>query len=203
MKMSGSTPHRPCCRRRCGSWTTSDSTPGRCTRRRCPAADPGRKPREMAAISLSGNVRQLTLGIPGVQTAAIHPTSYLPLLNGRPFSTFSSGGGIITGRSGGLLDLPARGGAPARRHLLPGAADHRQPGPGTQRGRGTVGGAVPPAGHPGRRQPRARCSSSSLTISCPPATAAITPRSTSPTTHPPYRPSAGESRHGQQDHGGG
>ena len=36
------------------------------------------------------------LGIPGVQTAAIHPTSYLPLLNGRPFATFSSGGGIIT-----------------------------------------------------------------------------------------------------------
>jgi hypothetical protein len=36
------------------------------------------------------------LGIPGVQTATIHPTNYLPLLNGRPFATFSRGGGIIT-----------------------------------------------------------------------------------------------------------
>lgn len=36
------------------------------------------------------------LGIPGVQTATIHHTSHLPLLNGRPFATFSSGGGIIT-----------------------------------------------------------------------------------------------------------
>ena len=31
-----------------------------------------------------------TLGIPGVQTASIHPTNYLPLLNGRPFATFSA-----------------------------------------------------------------------------------------------------------------
>jgi hypothetical protein len=31
-----------------------------------------------------------------VQTATIHPTNYLPLLNGRPFATFSRGGGIIT-----------------------------------------------------------------------------------------------------------
>jgi len=36
------------------------------------------------------------LGVPGVETAAIHPTKYLPLLNDRPFATFSSGGGIIT-----------------------------------------------------------------------------------------------------------
>jgi hypothetical protein len=36
------------------------------------------------------------LGIPGVQTATIHSTNYLPLLNGRPFATFSRGGGIIT-----------------------------------------------------------------------------------------------------------
>jgi hypothetical protein len=36
------------------------------------------------------------LGIPGVQTATIHPTNYLPLLNGRPFATVSRGGGIIT-----------------------------------------------------------------------------------------------------------
>ena len=31
-----------------------------------------------------------------MQTATIHPTNYLPLLNGRPFATFSRGGGIIT-----------------------------------------------------------------------------------------------------------
>jgi hypothetical protein len=36
------------------------------------------------------------LGVPGVETVAIHPTRYLPFLNGRPFATFSSGGGIIT-----------------------------------------------------------------------------------------------------------
>jgi hypothetical protein len=36
------------------------------------------------------------LGIPGVQTATIHPSNYLPLLNDRPFADFSSGGGIIT-----------------------------------------------------------------------------------------------------------
>jgi hypothetical protein len=37
-----------------------------------------------------------TLGIPGVEQASIHPTTYLPLLNGQPFITFSRGGGIIT-----------------------------------------------------------------------------------------------------------
>ncbi len=36
------------------------------------------------------------LGVPGVEAAAIHPGNYLPLLNDRPFATFSSGGGIIT-----------------------------------------------------------------------------------------------------------
>jgi hypothetical protein len=36
------------------------------------------------------------LGVPGVETATIHPANYLPLLNGRLFATFSSGGGIIT-----------------------------------------------------------------------------------------------------------
>ncbi|SRR5216683_1704635 len=37
-----------------------------------------------------------TLGIPGIETASIHPTSYLPLLNGKQFSAVSRGGGIIT-----------------------------------------------------------------------------------------------------------
>lgn len=36
------------------------------------------------------------LGIPGIQTAAIHRTNYLPVLNDRPFADISSGGGIIT-----------------------------------------------------------------------------------------------------------
>ncbi|MEU8061794.1 AAA family ATPase [Microbispora bryophytorum] len=38
-----------------------------------------------------------TIGIPGVTTAAIHSTNYLPLLNGQRYSHFSGpGGGIIT-----------------------------------------------------------------------------------------------------------
>jgi hypothetical protein len=36
------------------------------------------------------------LGIPGIRTAEINPTNYLPILNGRPFIDISSGGGIIT-----------------------------------------------------------------------------------------------------------
>lgn len=35
-------------------------------------------------------------GIPSIETASISPDSYLPLLNGRPFSEVSAGGGIIT-----------------------------------------------------------------------------------------------------------
>lgn len=36
------------------------------------------------------------LDIPSIQTAAIHRTNYLPVLNGRSFAAISSGGGIIT-----------------------------------------------------------------------------------------------------------
>ena len=48
--------------------------------------------------ALDGEFRETVraLGIPGIQTAAIHPTNYLPVLNGRPFGDISSGGGIIT-----------------------------------------------------------------------------------------------------------
>lgn len=35
-------------------------------------------------------------GIPSIETASISPDSYLPLLNGRPFTEVSAGGGIIT-----------------------------------------------------------------------------------------------------------
>jgi len=35
-------------------------------------------------------------GIPSIETASISPDSYLPLLNGRPFSEVSAGGGIIS-----------------------------------------------------------------------------------------------------------
>jgi hypothetical protein len=41
MNMSGSKPQRPCRRRQRGSWTTSESMAGRCSRRRCPAEYPG------------------------------------------------------------------------------------------------------------------------------------------------------------------
>lgn len=37
-----------------------------------------------------------TLGIPGVEQASIHPTNYLPLLDGQPFASVSLGGGIVT-----------------------------------------------------------------------------------------------------------
>lgn len=54
--------------------------------------------REEILASLTAEFQETVtaLGIPGVQTATIHPTNYLPLLNGRPFATFSRGGGIIT-----------------------------------------------------------------------------------------------------------
>jgi AAA domain len=38
----------------------------------------------------------IALGVPGVEDATIHPTNYLPLLNGESYQTFSKGGGIIT-----------------------------------------------------------------------------------------------------------
>jgi hypothetical protein len=37
-----------------------------------------------------------SIGVPSIQTATIHPTSYLPVLNGKPFHRASKGGGIIT-----------------------------------------------------------------------------------------------------------
>lgn len=36
------------------------------------------------------------IGVPSIKKAEIHPTNYLPLLNGRPFHRASKGGGIIT-----------------------------------------------------------------------------------------------------------
>ena len=50
----------------------------------------------LAALNEEFRDAVAALGVPGVETAEIHPTNYLPLLNGRPFVTFSSGGGIIT-----------------------------------------------------------------------------------------------------------
>jgi hypothetical protein len=57
-----------------------------------------RSRREEILASLTAEFQDTVtaLGIPGVQTATIHATNYLPLLNGRPFATFSRGGGIIT-----------------------------------------------------------------------------------------------------------
>ncbi|WP_436523642.1 AAA family ATPase [Actinoplanes sp. HUAS TT8] len=37
-----------------------------------------------------------SIGVPSVRTAEISPTTYLPLLNGKPFQKSSKGGGIIT-----------------------------------------------------------------------------------------------------------
>ncbi|MEU8023677.1 hypothetical protein AB0B88_15825 [Micromonospora haikouensis] len=37
-----------------------------------------------------------SIGVPSIETATIHPTNYLPLLNGKPFQRASKGGGIIT-----------------------------------------------------------------------------------------------------------
>ena len=36
------------------------------------------------------------IGVPSIKTASIHPTSYLPILNGEPYTKISRGGGIIT-----------------------------------------------------------------------------------------------------------
>lgn len=37
-----------------------------------------------------------SIGVPSIKTTEIHPTTYLPLLNGKPFHRASKGGGIIT-----------------------------------------------------------------------------------------------------------
>jgi hypothetical protein len=55
-----------------------------------------RKDEVIAELSAEFQSTVIALGIPGVETATIHPTNYLPLLNGEPYQTFSKGGGIIT-----------------------------------------------------------------------------------------------------------
>ncbi len=37
-----------------------------------------------------------SIGVPSIETANIHPTNYLPILNGQPYTKVSRGGGIIT-----------------------------------------------------------------------------------------------------------
>ncbi|MFF5080385.1 hypothetical protein ACFY36_25315 [Actinoplanes sp. NPDC000266] len=37
-----------------------------------------------------------SIGVPSIKTAYIHPTNYLPILNGEPYAKISRGGGIIT-----------------------------------------------------------------------------------------------------------
>ena len=56
----------------------------------------GRRREVLAALNAEFQDTVTALGIPSVKTATIHPTNYLPLLNDRPFATFSRGGGIIT-----------------------------------------------------------------------------------------------------------
>jgi hypothetical protein len=55
-----------------------------------------RKDEVIAELSEEFQGTVIALGIPGVETATIHPTNYLPLLNKEPYQTFSKGGGIIT-----------------------------------------------------------------------------------------------------------
>ena len=50
----------------------------------------------LSALSEEFQEAVRTLGVPGVERAEIHPTNYLPLLNGQPFTSFSPAGGIIT-----------------------------------------------------------------------------------------------------------
>ena len=63
------------------------------------AAEKSVEPRRAALFASLNDEFQRTvyeMGIPGVTSASIEPKSYLPLLNGGPFHSFSSGGGIIT-----------------------------------------------------------------------------------------------------------
>jgi len=42
------------------------------------------------------NTTVLTIGVPGVRKASINRSSYIPMLDGKPFSEVSRGGGIVT-----------------------------------------------------------------------------------------------------------
>jgi hypothetical protein len=129
------------------------------------------------------------IGIPGVQTATIHPTNYLPLFNGRPFATFSSGGGIITAAQvaywTSLLAVALR----RRDTFYPALMIIDSPRLALNEAEALSAAlyrrlVTQADASPGQVQ------FSSPTISCPPTTAATMPRSTSPMTRPPYRPSA-------------
>jgi rubrerythrin len=56
----------------------------------------GRKAALFAELDQEFQSTVTDFGIPSIQAASISPDSYLPILNGRPFSEVSAGGGIIT-----------------------------------------------------------------------------------------------------------
>lgn len=55
-----------------------------------------RKSELFAELDTEFQVTVRDFGIPSIETATISPDTYLPLLNGRPFTEVSAGGGIIT-----------------------------------------------------------------------------------------------------------
>ncbi|WP_027341453.1 hypothetical protein [Hamadaea tsunoensis] len=56
-----------------------------------------RRDEVITALSQEFQRTMQEMGVPGVETASIHPTNYLPILNGLPFTSFSPpGGGIRT-----------------------------------------------------------------------------------------------------------
>jgi hypothetical protein len=60
-------------------------------------ADQADKRREVLdLLNTAFNKALRSIGVPSIQSAYIHPTSYLPILNGEPFTNLSRGGGIIT-----------------------------------------------------------------------------------------------------------
>jgi hypothetical protein len=70
MKTSASMPQRPGCLRRCDSWTTSESTAGRCSRRRCPAAYPGRRKDSMISSLPPRGPHPAAISIPSAASSA-------------------------------------------------------------------------------------------------------------------------------------
>ncbi|PWR07433.1 hypothetical protein DKT69_34810 [Micromonospora sicca] len=48
------------------------------------------------ALTAEFNRALRSIGVPSIKTAHIHPTNYLPILNGQPYTKVSRGGGIIT-----------------------------------------------------------------------------------------------------------
>lgn len=55
-----------------------------------------RREQILKELSTEFNRALRSIGVPSIKTAYIHPTNYLPVLNGEPYTKASRGGGIIT-----------------------------------------------------------------------------------------------------------